>query len=420
MRSRAAVLLLLLVAASRACARDEMFEGPLGIAHSRDASGTAWQPDASPLNAVHFMSDDWMFMVHGLVFAGWDDQSSTRRGNNLFMSTNWGMLMAQRELAGGELTLRRCCRSSPRRSDAAAIRCCCRAARRWAASRCTTASIRTTLHGARRALPPRAQRRRRRRALPRARRASRRSVRPASRTGARRWAIRSRRSATTGRTRRTSASAWSRAACSRGFGKLEASWFNGREPDANRWDLDLREPRLVLRSGSPRIRPTNWSLQISGGRLHSPEQPRARGRSDSSDRLGDLRPRRLRRRQLGDDRGLRRELAAGRAADLRSAARVEPRARRAPHAVRARRVRAQDRARPGRSASRATDNRYGTAQTTLGYLYDFAPVWSVVPGLGAAFTVDYLGHDLERFYGERVGYGFMVFARLTAPRLARH
>ena len=64
--------------------------------------------------------------------------------------------------------------------------------------------------------------------------------------------------------------------------------------------------------------------------------------------------------------------------------------------------------------------RYGTAEATAGYIYDFDPVWSVVPGLGLAFSVDSMDHDLEPFYGVRVGYGFMVFARLTAPRLAHH
>src|SRR5262245_34252335 len=82
-----------------------MFEGPLDIPDGRDVSGTAWQPDSTPMNAVHFMSDDWMFMVHGLAFAGYDFQA-TRRGADEWLSTNWGMLMAERDLAGGELVLR--------------------------------------------------------------------------------------------------------------------------------------------------------------------------------------------------------------------------------------------------------------------------------------------------------------------------
>jgi hypothetical protein len=53
--------------------------------------------------------------------------------------------------------------------------------------------------------------------------------------------------------------------------KLEASLFNGREPDQHRWDF---QP-LRLDSGSARVsfNPTpNWALQVSWGYLHSPEQ----------------------------------------------------------------------------------------------------------------------------------------------------
>ena len=53
--------------------------------------------------------------------------------------------------------------------------------------------------------------------------------------------------------------------------KLEASAFKGREPDRHRWDLE----RPVLDSWSVRASwnpAADWSLQLSTGRLHSPEQ----------------------------------------------------------------------------------------------------------------------------------------------------
>lgn len=53
--------------------------------------------------------------------------------------------------------------------------------------------------------------------------------------------------------------------------KLEASAFNGREPDQYRWNIETRR----FDSGAARIsfNPTsNWSLQVSHGRLASPEQ----------------------------------------------------------------------------------------------------------------------------------------------------
>jgi hypothetical protein len=54
--------------------------------------------------------------------------------------------------------------------------------------------------------------------------------------------------------------------------KLEASRFRGREPDENRWNI---EPPNKLDSHSFRlsVNPTDaWALQISYGRLKSPEQ----------------------------------------------------------------------------------------------------------------------------------------------------
>lgn len=52
--------------------------------------------------------------------------------------------------------------------------------------------------------------------------------------------------------------------------KLEGSWFNGREPDENRVDFDLRAPDSY--SGRVTFNPTrDWSLQASYGYLNEPE-----------------------------------------------------------------------------------------------------------------------------------------------------
>lgn len=53
--------------------------------------------------------------------------------------------------------------------------------------------------------------------------------------------------------------------------KVEASLFNGSEPDDERWDFD--SPRFSSYSGRLSYNPTeNWSLQLSRGHLKSPEQ----------------------------------------------------------------------------------------------------------------------------------------------------
>jgi len=79
--------------------------GPLGIPMTRHGSGTAWLPDASPMAAFHLMKGGWMLMLHGNLFAGYDWQGSDA-GDDKLISTNWLMAMASHDLVGGELTLR--------------------------------------------------------------------------------------------------------------------------------------------------------------------------------------------------------------------------------------------------------------------------------------------------------------------------
>src|SRR5581483_2668844 len=68
---------------------------------SREASGTAWQPEASPMGGVSFMKNDWMFMLHGFADGVYDYQGGNR-GDKKFYSPNMIMGMAQRSV--GEST----------------------------------------------------------------------------------------------------------------------------------------------------------------------------------------------------------------------------------------------------------------------------------------------------------------------------
>jgi len=62
---------------------------------SREASGTSWQPDATPLRGIDWMRGDWMFMLDGFVNAGYDNQGGQRGGSQAF-TTNMLMFMGQR------------------------------------------------------------------------------------------------------------------------------------------------------------------------------------------------------------------------------------------------------------------------------------------------------------------------------------
>ena len=87
-------------------ARSMTMTGALGpYPMNREASGTAWQPDASPEGGVPLMTGGWMLMGHALLNGVYDWQSGPRGGERGFVS---GMVMgmAQRGLAGGTLQLR--------------------------------------------------------------------------------------------------------------------------------------------------------------------------------------------------------------------------------------------------------------------------------------------------------------------------
>jgi hypothetical protein len=72
---------------------------------TREASGTSWQPDSTPLDGMHAMRGEWSTMVHGFVNAVYDHQGGPR-GDTKAFSTSMLMLMGQRPLGDGTLGLR--------------------------------------------------------------------------------------------------------------------------------------------------------------------------------------------------------------------------------------------------------------------------------------------------------------------------
>jgi hypothetical protein len=77
-----------------------------GYGMSREASGTSWQPQAAPHTGIMLMpnifgDDDWMVMLHGRVNGVADWQSGPRGGNDVF-SSSMAMVMASKDLANGD------------------------------------------------------------------------------------------------------------------------------------------------------------------------------------------------------------------------------------------------------------------------------------------------------------------------------
>ena len=70
-------------------------EGPYSM--SREGSGTSWQPDSTPMSGLHAMRGAWMTMVHGQADLVYDDQGGPR-GATQSVSSSMLMFMARREL----------------------------------------------------------------------------------------------------------------------------------------------------------------------------------------------------------------------------------------------------------------------------------------------------------------------------------
>lgn len=78
--------------------------GPLGISHARIGSGTSWLPDSSPMHALHTTWGSWNIMFHGSASLIYNDQLS-RRGDTQLGLVDWEMLMAMRPMGRGLLHL---------------------------------------------------------------------------------------------------------------------------------------------------------------------------------------------------------------------------------------------------------------------------------------------------------------------------
>ena len=71
----------------------------------RESSGTSWQPDSSQHMGLMSMSGDWTLMAHGVLNLVYDDQSG-RRGDSKAFASGMLMGMASRPLGHGTLQLK--------------------------------------------------------------------------------------------------------------------------------------------------------------------------------------------------------------------------------------------------------------------------------------------------------------------------
>jgi len=78
----------------------------LNLPMSRNGSGTAWLPDASPMYGNMYHSGKWMYMLHGNLFVRYNSQDFSNkgsRGGSKFDAPDWLMFMGQRKVGSNGL-----------------------------------------------------------------------------------------------------------------------------------------------------------------------------------------------------------------------------------------------------------------------------------------------------------------------------
>ena len=392
-----------------------MQTGPLGIDDSRDASGTAWQPDTTPMFMWLARSSGWSLGLHENVFIARDDTAS-KRGEDQFLSINWLMGMAQHEVGDGDITLRAMLSTEPATIRDGGYPLLLQSGESYQGQplhdrqhphdlfmelaaryrRPLTDTLGLEVYAAPAGEP---------------------ALGPAA--FPHRFTSFSNPLAPLGHhwfdsTHITfgvvTAGIFTR------VWKLEGSWFNGREPDEDRWNFDIRTPD----SGSVRlsVNPTaDSSAQVSWGRLASPEAlapdtsvQRATASVMWNHRLGDPSS------DIAATAGVaQNNPSMGRAtyASLAEATLLWS----DTHTVFSR-VEVLDKSGEdlGLPAAMA-DATFGMASFSAGYIHDFHGLGPLVPGIGGVATLDVIGTSLEPTYGTRTPWGGMVFVRLRPPTM---
>jgi hypothetical protein len=393
--------------------------GPLGVPMERAASGTTWTPDVVTIPSRHFGAGSWQFMLHGFVFAQYITQGGTR-GDAQFGSLNWGMLMASRTVLGGRLQARLMLSGDPATVTGRGYPLLFQSGELWrgeplrdrqhphdalmevalAWERELGAGVGLLFYAApsgEPALGPVAFMHR-----PSA------MDNPVAPLG-HHW---------------QDATHISYGTATAGlFGhrwRLEASAFNGREPDDQRWNFD--PIRLDSYSARVTVNPAPaWSFTAGYGYLHTPE---ARHPGESINRMTASI---LHGRALGESGQWASALvwganavhgggAASHSALLESEAVLNAR-----HTVFGRAEYAQKSAGElDLGAPFVHDDRFGVTAVTAGYVREVAGGGGGTVGVGGLVTLNAVPRSLEAAYGSRTPLGAAIFIRLRPERSPGH
>ena len=373
---------------------------------SREASGTSWQPQSSPMEGIHWMRGPWMGMVHGFADVVYDHQGGPRGDDKVFAPT-MAMVTAQRSAGHGTLGARGMVSLDPATVGKAGYPLLLQTGE--------TADGRTPLvdrqhphdlfmelalvysHplGGRRSWftyfglpgepalgPPTFMHRFSGMELPEA---------PIGHH----WLD---------STHIAFGVATAGIVCD--VVKLDASAFNGSEPDQDRWDIEA--PRFNSFSARLTVNPSaHWSLQASHGHLKEPEQLEPGvdvDRTTASVTFG--RPR-------GGASNWQSTLAWGHNAkhpgDATNAFLLESTLREGRHTLvgRAEKAQKDELFTQGPHAHQTFD----VGKVSMGYVFDLVRAGHLALGLGTLGSVHFVPAEIAAAYGSRRPRSFMLFAR---------
>ena len=391
---------------------DEMGMGPMQGMYgpylmSREASGTSWQPESTPVEGAQLMAGNWMWMFHGIVNGIYDHQSGPRGGTKWF-SNSMEMAMGQRPLGPGTLGLRAMLSLDPlmgKRGYPLLLQTGETADGRTplvdrqhphdlfmelAGSYSVPLSERDSVFvyfgnpGEPALGPPAFMHRFSGEDNPQA---------PLTHH----WLDSTHITYGVGTTG-VVLDQW----------KIEASVFNGREPDQNRWNIN--SPKFDSASGRVTFNPSaNWSLQAGYGYLKSPEQlaPATHERRVTASAIYNL--------PFGDNNWAT-TFAWGRKMEspgddldgflLESAINLAE-----THTIFGR-IERTDEDELFQPPSPLAGRSFAVNEFSLGYIYDIPVVEHLKLGIGGVSTLDVLPSEMRAAYGGRTPLSFMAFMRL--------
>jgi hypothetical protein len=193
--------------------------------------------------------------------------------------------------------------------------------------------------------------------------------------------------------------------------KAEASVFNGREPDENRYDFDFAP--LDSYSGRLSYLPTeNWALQVSAGHLTEAEPGENGGSGVDVDRYTASA---VYERPLGETDMWSNTLAFGRneeAGTGSNALLAESNLELGQNVFFGRAEWVQKTGHDLVLPGELEHERFGVSQLMGGYMRQLPAVAGWVPGIGGRVSVSLVPSELEPFYGERAPVGFALWVNL--------